>query len=78
MQQMNYAIQCTDTVTGKKGTFGFDTAEYLAADKPLQFKAMTPVFNGMQGLCAWARVNDVDLFIVPVSWETERTNKEQP
>lgn len=65
---MNFAIQCTDVLTGKKGTFGFDTDEYLNADEPDQFKAKTPIFDGMDQLFAWAEENEVELCFVPVSW----------
>ena len=64
--RLNYAIQCTDVISGKTGTFAFDTKEYLAADKPLQFKAKSPVFDGLPGLFAWAKENNVALVMVPV------------
>lgn len=65
---LNYAIQCTDTVSGEKGTFGFDTEEYLAADRPFQFKAKTPVFDNLQDLFKWSKQNGVELFCAPVIW----------
>ena len=65
---MNYTIQCTDTVSGQVGCFGFDTAEYLAADKPLQFKALTPVFPSLVELFTWARAEGVTLECRIVNW----------
>lgn len=63
---LNYAIQCTDVISGKTGTFAFDTKEYLAADKPLQFEAKSPVFNSVAELFAWAKANNVKLETRPV------------
>ena len=65
---MNYTIQCTDIVSGKTGCFGFDTKEYLAADKALQFKAKTPVFENLVELFAWAKRNNFELLFEIVDW----------
>lgn len=65
---MNYAIGCTDTVSGKVGCFGFDTDEYMSSTGPLQFVARTPVFPGLCELFVWAKQNDVELFCRPVIW----------
>lgn len=65
---MYYAIQCTDITTGQTGCFGFDPAEYLAADKPLQFKAITPVFPDQVELFRWAKAEGIDLEFKPVTW----------
>ncbi|MBK8772955.1 MAG: hypothetical protein IPM06_21335 [Rhizobiales bacterium] len=65
---MNYAIQCTDIITGEKGDFAFDTAEYLAADAPLQFRAKSPIFQNLDQLFTWAKENKVGLFCRPVNW----------
>lgn len=67
-EKLNYAIQCTDTVSGKKGSFGFNSEEYLSADRPLQFIARTPVFPGLVELFAWSKENSVDLESVPCDW----------
>lgn len=69
--RLNYAIQCTDIVSGKTGSFAFDTTTYLAADKPLQFRAVSPVFPSLVELFAWAKAEEVDLFMTPVNWETD-------
>jgi hypothetical protein len=65
---MNYAIQCTDTLTGLKGCFGFDTNEYMAADAPLQFKARTPIFDSLSALFVWVNNEGIDLYMYPVVW----------
>jgi len=65
---MNFAIQCTDISTGEKGDFAFDDAEYLAADKPLQFRAKSPIFHNLDQLFHWAKANKVELFCRPVNW----------
>lgn len=69
-QPLNYTIQCTDVLSGNVGCFGFDTEEYLSADRPLQFKAKTPVFPNLVSLFAWAKENDVELFCNIVNWGT--------
>lgn len=69
---MNYCIQCTDIVSGKVGSFAYDIEQYLRADKPGQFAAISPVFGGLVELFAWAKANKVDLFFKPVCWETNR------
>ena len=76
MAAMNYAIQCTDTASGETGCFGFDTEEYLQADKRLQFKAKTPVFSSLDDLFNWARENGVELFCVPVVWQGQHAEKQ--
>ena len=68
MLKMNYAIGCTDTISGKVGCFGFNTDEYMSADKALQFRAKTPVFPRLDDLFIWAKENKIDLFCYPVTW----------
>jgi hypothetical protein len=65
---MNYCIQCRDTISGKTGCFTYDEFEYLSSDKPLQFKALSPVFNNIVLLFAWAKANSIELDYKPVSW----------
>jgi hypothetical protein len=66
---MNYAIQCTDTISGQVGCFGFDTQKYMNADSALQFKAKTPIFTSVDKLFDWAEENGVDLFCEMANWE---------
>lgn len=70
--RLNYAIQCTDTLSGVTGSFGFDAKEYLNADGPLGFKARTPVFSNLMLLFGWARENNVELVFEPIDWEANR------
>lgn len=65
---MNYAIQSTDVVSGKVGSFGFDTKEYLCADKAMQFRALTPVFEDFGALLLWASQNNVVFVYESVYW----------
>ncbi len=71
MKPLNYAIQCTDIVSGQTGDFAFDTDEYLSADKPLQFKAKTPVFHGLQELFDYCKKNDIAIFCEMVNWKPQ-------
>ena len=65
---MNYTIQCKDTISGKTGCFGFSTKKYLSANEKLQFIALTPIFDNLIDLFAYAKTNNIALACEVVNW----------
>lgn len=50
MNRLNYCIQCVDSVTGKRGTFG-----YSSRDVNGTYFAITPIFPDLSEFYAYAK-----------------------